>query len=104
MTSHYWKTRGKDIRGLGPSFERLLAAVFSAYPDGVPDADYLPLTKIINSDCSIRGTSLALLYLAGANPNIDPAYLPYAASDVADVDFGRVLANLVATGYEPDDE
>ncbi|WP_433266848.1 DUF3349 domain-containing protein [Micromonospora vinacea] len=75
-----------------------------AYPDGLPEKDYLPLLVVISEDFSERGLArLVADFIDGevvVVENDAAAALSTRRPLPADVE--RVRAHLGASGYEPD--
>ncbi|MFJ6165123.1 DUF3349 domain-containing protein [Micromonospora orduensis] len=76
-----------------------------AYPDGLPERDYLPLLAVMSEDFSERGLArLVAEFMDGevvVVENDAAAALSTRRPLPAEVE--RVRAHLIATGYEPDE-
>ena len=75
-----------------------------AYPDGVPDEDYLPLLAVLATDFSEEGLSMAVAHLTGRHP-IDIVNDAAAAQSIRKPSAShaaRVREHLIRSGYEFD--
>ncbi|MET7297936.1 DUF3349 domain-containing protein [Embleya sp. NPDC005575] len=74
----------------------------SAYPNGVPDAEYPALVGALKEGMSLRNIGDVLAELIGQDPI--EGYLDALGSDLpsADPDVARVREKLAAFGWDPE--
>jgi len=79
------------------------AMVMSAYPDGIPPTDHLPLAALLQQGMSFRGTARMLELLKVMNYHSGYHTALVVASPGAgppEVDVARVRQRLLPFGYE----
>jgi hypothetical protein len=92
---------------LDPHLRYELEVLRRAYPDGVPDDDYLPLLVVLWPDFSDRNLAAVVAELIGGEPAIvsnDAAAAVAGRRRPSPQDVDRVRELLASAGYEADHE
>ncbi|GAA4996582.1 hypothetical protein GCM10023205_82270 [Yinghuangia aomiensis] len=88
-----------------PYLERTLSILRTAYPEGLPTSDYLPVVRVLTEGMSLRNLNDVVAELTGYATMKVYNDVGFAAElELTDPDVVRVEARLTRHGWDPDDD
>ena len=87
---------------LPESLERAFSVLRRAYPEGIPESDYLPLLAFLWDEMSKRALARVVAELTGRDPDgvYHDAHAAASGQRPAESDVARVRQRLEANGWE----